>query len=404
MTLQMVAHLLSFQLPDSIVTGICVTPTLTESSKVLLPLWLTLLVAIAMVAAVCCWRFGKYLRRNWQTRKLSSQVQSRPRRSPGSDSESARAIPRRRWARIARALPIPLAAAGSTRSYGLGDSPPGSDYIEFSVIERRDRLDSDHHLDSDSQALSGALAVQVPVAAPAAAVMPLVVFADHDGPPAASVTGSASGESSLAYSDSTTAPLRARIIGASVNLCLSAYSTVTMAAMLLLGCVQLPGTPANSTWLYINGAVQCDYSGWQFPFIIVVLFLGIVPVLGLPFLARWARVSTIEVPTSTVTITAANRRTLFISDARWGIHRALSASYSTRTFWWESVLMVQRLLMAAIATFTPASRSASGVGVLGMAFISTVFLVAHVAFQPVRSITSHRLQVLSVSTWTFLNL
>ena len=46
----------------------------------------------------------------------------------------------------------------------------------------------------------------------------------------------------------------------------------------------------------------------------------------------------------------------FLTDLRWGVHRALCAPYQPRLYFWESVLMTQRLVLAAVSVFLSSSR------------------------------------------------
>ena len=125
---------------------------------------------------------------------------------------------------------------------------------------------------------------------------------------------------------------RAKLVTASVNFGLTAYATLTVAALKMLHCVWVPGTPLSERRLFIRGSVVCEYSGWQAPYILLVAFLVAIPAT-LPFAAAWSR-----------------RRggAPWIVDVRLGVRRALVDSYHHRAYWWEAALMAQRLVSFAL--------------------------------------------------------
>lgn len=128
-------------------------------------------------------------------------------------------------------------------------------------------------------------------------------------------------------------PIRARLATAAVNYGLTAYATLTVASVKLLHCVWVPGTAPASRHLFIRGSMACDYSGWQAPYIALLAVLVAVP-LALPLLAAWSRREPgLFSPNS-----------LVCADLRVGVRRALVESYAPHAFWWEAVLMAQRLV------------------------------------------------------------
>ncbi len=54
-----------------------------------------------------------------------------------------------------------------------------------------------------------------------------------------------------------------------------------------------------------------------------------------------------------------------------GVHRALGGAFSMRYHWWESMLMAQRLLLAALVAFVAPTQS--GVAVMVMSLVCIVF-------------------------------
>ena len=216
--------------------------------------------------------------------------------------------------------------------------------------------------------------------------------------------------------DASAAPMRARAIGAAVNLLLSGYATLSLAVVKLLHCVAVPGTDPTSTWLFINGDVACSYSGWQLPLVVVLALLVATP-LCLPLLSAWASrdVPTVNGPAAiavqrgrgidTSPVVHSRRQCCcvcggvaskawlspaLVADVRWGVHRALCGSYHVAWHWWEAALMVQRLLLALVFTF--ASAHAPGVAVLANSVVCVLALVAHVSVRPLHAVVSHRLQ------------
>lgn len=129
---------------------------------------------------------------------------------------------------------------------------------------------------------------------------------------------------SAGCSDGALPPLRARLVTAAVNFGLTAYAVLTVGAVKALHCVHLPGTPPSERRLFIQGTLACDYGGWQAPYVVLGAMLVCTP-MALPFLAAWARH-----PAG--------------GAVRWGVRRALVEPYRDGAYWWEAVLMSQRLV------------------------------------------------------------
>jgi hypothetical protein len=119
-------------------------------------------------------------------------------------------------------------------------------------------------------------------------------------------------------------PMRARVVTAAVNFGLTAYAALTVGAVKALHCVHAPGTLPSERRLFIQGTLACDYGGWQAPYVVLGVVLVGTPT-ALPFLAAWARQ-----PTGGV--------------VRRGVRRALVDPYRDGAYWWEAVLMAQRLV------------------------------------------------------------
>jgi hypothetical protein len=123
-------------------------------------------------------------------------------------------------------------------------------------------------------------------------------------------------------------PMRARVVTAAVNFGLTAYAALTVGAVKALHCVHAPGTLPSEQRLFIQGTLACDYGGWQAPYVVLGVVLVGTPA-ALPFLAAWARQPT----------DGAVRR---------GVRRALVDPYRDGAYWWEAVLMAQRLVRCVL--------------------------------------------------------
>lgn len=121
---------------------------------------------------------------------------------------------------------------------------------------------------------------------------------------------------------------RAKLVTASVNFGLTAYATLTVAAIKMLHCVWVPGTSPEERRLFVHASVVCHFSGWQAPYVVLVVLLVAVPAL-LPFAAAWSR----RVGGSA-----------WDNDVRLGVRRALVDCYHPKAYWWEAALMAQRLV------------------------------------------------------------
>ena len=149
----------------------------------------------------------------------------------------------------------------------------------------------------------------------------------------------ASQESELQASpgSSALASRRAKLVTASVNFGLTAYATLTVAAIKMLHCVWVPGTPLTQRRLFVRASVVCSFSGWQAPYVLLVVLLVTVPAL-LPFAAAWSRKP---------------GGTAWDQDVRVGVRRALVDCYHPKAYWWEAALMAQRLVRRCLSAVSP---------------------------------------------------
>ena len=218
--------------------------------------------------------------------------------------------------------------------------------------------------------------------------------------------------SCAASADASRVSVRARLVGAAVNYLLSAYAVITSTVVTVLHCVTVPGAPPGTLWLFVDGSVRCDGSGWQRPVVIAAVLA--LP-LALPLLSSWARPRAAADGTCRTGacngVSVADGSSLYDSDddagrtspryarpspsrvgqdVRWGVHRALSASYVPGMHWWEAVLLVHRLALATVYTFL--SSALPDVAVVACVTCNAVALAAHVTWPAFRDGASRHLQ------------
>ena len=189
------------------------------------------------------------------------------------------------------------------------------------------------------------------------------------------------------YNDAVAMTPRARYVAAALNWALTVYATLTLCCMKLLHCVQLDDTRV----LFIQGSVTCDVTvgaHWQAGLVVVVVLLGVTPVVALPLLTRWALTA------GGSSAAAANKSggglahssdssptAIADSDVRVGVLRSLVGPYRAGVWYWESVLMVQRLLLALLATF---GASAPAMAALAQCGVCLACWGLHCALAPLR--------------------
>jgi hypothetical protein len=158
----------------------------------------------------------------------------------------------------------------------------------------------------------------------------------------------------------------ARLVTAAMNFGLTVYATLTATAISLLHCVHVPGTPIGSRRLFIRGSVECEFGGWQWPYVLLVVVL-MVPPVALPFVAVWARRTSWR---THELLTGSNPEVVprLRDHVRAGLRRALVEAYTERRCWWEAVLMGQRLVGVSLwegggTLLTPGQRGMGDRGV-----------------------------------------
>jgi hypothetical protein len=157
---------------------------------------------------------------------------------------------------------------------------------------------------------------------------------------------------------------RTKIVTAAANFGLTAYSSLIITTVKMLHCVETPNplSATSSQRLFIRGTWECNLVGWQAPFVILLILLGVAP-LVLARVAAWSRrpcgqslpgTGVLEQPDSfagyhpvgpTPATQAGYELWCRVShDARLGVRQALVESYVDERYWWESALMGQRLV------------------------------------------------------------
>jgi hypothetical protein len=158
-----------------------------------------------------------------------------------------------------------------------------------------------------------------------------------------------------------------RVKGCALNWFLFAYFPMLSSVLKLLTCVDVSGV-SEKVWFY-NGNVACNDMKWLGG-IVTALVLLFAFVVMLPLLAR------------AVTHNVSQHR---------GLHRVLCGSYVDNRYWWECVLMAQRvsiLILSAFLTQYPVLQ----LSLCGM--ITALSLSAHIAFSPMYSTSIQGLQTL----------
>ncbi len=330
--------------------GFCVLDDLTSTSKVALELTLQLCVALAMTIVYLCVPASLVARLLgwWEGLRLFVVRTLQPMLSCASAA-------RRCWRHSNRAQGV-----------GLGDPLVGDDCdrTPLTVSTRRHR---DYATGSRGEA-AGALVALASTPFRNSSASADAELGALDVPSTAPAGNSAAREAvvglTVAAPTLATPPVHIRrttkIVAAAVNFCLTAYSTLTVTAVKMLHCVPAPGASGASTTqrLFIRGTWECDLAGWQAPYVILVLLLGLTPAV-LPFVAAWSRRPWEEppaqpaqgdqlvggnTPTSSPSSPVRSGWCSLSHDARLGVRQALVESYVDERYWWEAALMGQRLV------------------------------------------------------------
>ncbi len=135
--------------------------------------------------------------------------------------------------------------------------------------------------------------------------------------------------------DGTLLSSRARCVTAAVNFALTAYAALTVTSIKLLHCVWIPGTPESERRLFVSGSTVCNLRGWQLPLLFVLAALVAMPIV----LAVWTTRALRRVPHTVAAVVVSTS-----TDVKAGLRRAVVETYNGPFFWWESVLMAQRLV------------------------------------------------------------
>jgi hypothetical protein len=168
--------------------------------------------------------------------------------------------------------------------------------------------------------------------------------------------------------DATQLTLSVRLAASGLSLMLMVYATLLFGAAKLLHCVHVPGFAEQR--LFIQGSAVCNYGEWQSPYVVVFVVLAALPFV-LAALTRWSVASSVMQPPG--------KRWAYL--AKLAIRRAVVSPYTSRLYWWESVLMLHRLLLVAAFTFL---SSRPILQVVVAVVICSAFMFVHVFCRPMR--------------------
>lgn len=165
-------------------------------------------------------------------------------------------------------------------------------------------------------------------------------------------------------------PMIDKTKGAALTWFLFGYSSILSTTLTLLSCVQVPGE--SGTYLFRGATVACTQT-WRGPlvFVTVVLFLFAACLPLLAYTVKRAH-------------TRADRKGRPDS-----MYRTLCEPFHDKVYWWEAVLVTQRLLMACLDTFLaqfPVFR------LIFACFLSLFCTVAHILVSPMTLASTQRLQ------------
>jgi hypothetical protein len=127
---------------------------------------------------------------------------------------------------------------------------------------------------------------------------------------------------------------KAKVLGAAVTILLFTFSSLITTTMQLLYCVDVP-TPDGGVArrLFIDGTQECDMTGWQLPLLVLLCALALCPAVVF-VLARASR-------------RLASRGSFSVQV----VHDILTARFRRECYWWESVLLTHRLVLAVARNF-----------------------------------------------------
>ena len=176
--------------------------------------------------------------------------------------------------------------------------------------------------------------------------------------------------------DPTNMTFRARVASAGIMLVLFVYGGLITTLVSLLHCVTVPGAPPSDTFLFIQGSVRCNFGGWQAGYVLLLAVFIAFPLLA-PVLA-WRTMRSVSDSSC-------------IADFHVGFRRALVGAYSAQLYWWESVLLLHRVLLAVLFTFGSSKPLQQALVAVAVCML---FALLHTHFRPMRDRTSNLLQQL----------
>lgn len=182
--------------------------------------------------------------------------------------------------------------------------------------------------------------------------------------------------------------LRSKYIAAGLNFFLSVYSSFLVTVVAMLHCVDVPGRPRA---LFIHGSLECDYTGWQLPFVIAAVLLAAVPVV-IPLLTSWAvshqHKHHLVIQSDGYASVQTNS---WKDDFCVGVILAFVTPYDSSMSWWEAVMVLHRLGLAFLYTF---ASSLAAIQSLLSILMCVTFLTLHLYRQPFRRPDSQALQTI----------
>jgi hypothetical protein len=176
--------------------------------------------------------------------------------------------------------------------------------------------------------------------------------------------------------------LRARFPGALAQLLLVAYATLTTTTLQLLRCIPMPD---GKRVLFLAGATDCSYFGWQLP--LYVLMLALVALPAAPLLVFGAR----RLPPHWQLAKKAEAARFPASPTAQALRAALTKPFAEEYWHWPALLALQRLLMVA----TPILFSDTLASSVILAFIAFFMQNLQLSFTPYANADVNKLQKLA---------
>jgi hypothetical protein len=158
------------------------------------------------------------------------------------------------------------------------------------------------------------------------------------------------------------------LLGAMACLLLFTYTSFANSAILLLNCVEIAG---DKRVLMYAGSHECLLS-WQWPVVLLVLLLSMLPVVPLAF---WLK--------SSLRSRGQHQQPSVSKHAPYFVHALAHHAMQPFTSWhshWAAVLLLQRTLTVLCSALATTGVEAS----VGVALISLLFLLLQLTFRPYR--------------------